>query len=75
MIRPRSEAPIFSWSERYLVELRIVRCSERARRLGNSRQRMRSERRPEVFMPDYPVAIDRRTDLYGDEIDTRFFKT
>jgi hypothetical protein len=26
-------------------------------------------------MPDYPVAIDGRTDLYGDEIDTRFFKT
>lgn len=27
------------------------------------------------YMPDYPVAIDGRTDLYGDEIDTRFFKT
>jgi hypothetical protein len=26
-------------------------------------------------MPDYPVAIDGRTDLYGDEIDTQFFKT
>jgi hypothetical protein len=27
------------------------------------------------YMPDHPVAIDGRTDLYGDEIDTRFFKT
>ena len=27
------------------------------------------------YMPDQPVAIDGRTDLYGDEIDTRFFKT
>ena len=27
------------------------------------------------YMPDFPVAIDGRTDLYGDEIDTRFFKT
>jgi hypothetical protein len=27
------------------------------------------------YMPDYPVAIDGRTDLYGDEIDTRFFRT
>jgi hypothetical protein len=27
------------------------------------------------YMPDYPVAIDGRTDLYGDEIDTRFFQT
>ncbi|MGO9577388.1 MAG: hypothetical protein ACLPTQ_24005 [Terriglobales bacterium] len=25
------------------------------------------------YMPDYPVAIDGRTDLYGDEIDTRFY--
>jgi hypothetical protein len=27
------------------------------------------------YMPDQPVAIDGRTDLYGDEMDTRFFKT
>jgi hypothetical protein len=27
------------------------------------------------YMPDYPVAIDGRTDLYGDEVDTRFFMT
>jgi len=27
------------------------------------------------YMPQYPVAIDGRTDLYGDEIDTRFFAT
>jgi len=27
------------------------------------------------YMPDYPVAIDGRTDLYGDEIDTRFYLT
>ena len=27
------------------------------------------------YMPDYPVAIDGRTDLYGDELDTQFFKT
>ncbi|MGA9389707.1 MAG: hypothetical protein WBV69_04595 [Candidatus Sulfotelmatobacter sp.] len=27
------------------------------------------------YMPDYPVAIDGRTDLYGDEIDMRFYKT
>lgn len=27
------------------------------------------------YMPDYPVAIDGRTDLYGDELDTLFFKT
>jgi len=27
------------------------------------------------YMPDSPVAIDGRTDLYGDEVDTRFFKT
>jgi hypothetical protein len=27
------------------------------------------------YMPDYPVAIDGRTDLYGDEIDIRFFRT
>ncbi|MGA8489013.1 MAG: hypothetical protein WB711_01240 [Terriglobales bacterium] len=27
------------------------------------------------YMPDSPVAIDGRTDLYGDELDTRFFKT
>ena len=26
-------------------------------------------------MPDYPVAIDGRTDLYGDEIDERFTLT
>ncbi len=25
------------------------------------------------YMPDYPVAIDGRTDLYGDELDFRFF--
>ena len=25
------------------------------------------------YMPDYPVAIDGRTDLYGDELDTLFF--
>jgi hypothetical protein len=27
------------------------------------------------YMPEYPVAIDGRTDLYGDEIDNRFFLT
>ena len=27
------------------------------------------------YMPNYPVAIDGRTDLYGDELDTQFFKT
>ena len=27
------------------------------------------------YMPDYPVAIDGRTDLYGDEIDMRFFRS
>ena len=27
------------------------------------------------YMPDYPVAIDGRTDLYGDEMDIRFFQT
>ncbi len=27
------------------------------------------------YMPDYPVAIDGRTDLYGDELDFRFFNT
>jgi len=27
------------------------------------------------YMPDYPVAIDGRTDLYGDELDMRFFDT
>ena len=27
------------------------------------------------YMPDYPVAIDGRTDLYGDELDSQFFKT
>jgi len=27
------------------------------------------------YMPDHPVAIDGRTDLYGDELDTQFFKT
>jgi hypothetical protein len=27
------------------------------------------------YMPNYPVAIDGRNDLYGDEIDLRFFKT
>ena len=27
------------------------------------------------YLPDYPVAIDGRTDLYGDEIDMRFYKT
>ena len=27
------------------------------------------------YMPQYPVAIDGRTDLYGDEIDTRFYAT
>jgi hypothetical protein len=27
------------------------------------------------YMPEFPVAIDGRTDLYGDEIDTRFFLT
>lgn len=26
-------------------------------------------------MPEYPVAIDGRTDLYGDEIDNRFIMT
>ena len=25
------------------------------------------------YMPDYPVAIDGRTDLYGDELDKLFF--
>ena len=25
------------------------------------------------YMPDYPVAIDGRTDLYGDEMDKLFF--
>jgi hypothetical protein len=27
------------------------------------------------YMPDYPVAIDGRTDLYGDELDEQFFDT
>ena len=27
------------------------------------------------YMPNYPVAIDGRTDLYGDELDERFFST
>jgi len=27
------------------------------------------------YMPDYPVAIDGRTDLYGDELDELFFST
>jgi hypothetical protein len=27
------------------------------------------------YMPEYPVAIDGRTDLYGDELDTRSFMT
>jgi hypothetical protein len=27
------------------------------------------------YMPDYPVAVDGRTDLYGDELEDRFFKT
>jgi hypothetical protein len=27
------------------------------------------------YMPDYPVSIDGRTDLYGDELDTRSFMT
>ena len=27
------------------------------------------------YMPEYPVAIDGRTDLYGDEIDMRFYRT
>ncbi len=27
------------------------------------------------YMPDHPVAIDGRTDLYGDEIDMRFFRS
>jgi hypothetical protein len=27
------------------------------------------------YMPDHPVAIDGRTDLYGDELDTQFFRT
>jgi hypothetical protein len=27
------------------------------------------------YMPEYPVAIDGRTDLYGDDIDTRFYLT
>jgi len=27
------------------------------------------------YMPEYPVAIDGRTDLYGDEIDYRFYQT
>jgi hypothetical protein len=27
------------------------------------------------YMPDYPVAIDGRTDLYGDELDFEFFNT
>jgi hypothetical protein len=27
------------------------------------------------YMPDYPVAIDGRTDLYGDEMDLQFFRS
>jgi hypothetical protein len=27
------------------------------------------------YMPDHPVAIDGRTDLYGDDIDMRFFRS
>jgi hypothetical protein len=27
------------------------------------------------YMPQYPVAIDGRTDLYGDQLDTRFYMT
>ena len=27
------------------------------------------------YMPDHPVAIDGRTDLYGDEMDLLFFRT
>lgn len=27
------------------------------------------------YMPQYPVAIDGRTDLYGDELDEQFFRT
>ncbi len=27
------------------------------------------------YMPNYPVAIDGRTDLYGDALNERFFKT
>ncbi len=27
------------------------------------------------YMPQYPVAIDGRNDLYGDELDSRFYKT
>jgi hypothetical protein len=27
------------------------------------------------YLPNYPVAIDGRTDLYGDELDERFFST
>jgi hypothetical protein len=27
------------------------------------------------YMPDYPVAIDGRTDLYGDDLDLQFFRT
>ena len=27
------------------------------------------------YMPNYPVAIDGRTDLYGDELEQRFFET
>ena len=27
------------------------------------------------YLPEYPVSIDGRTDLYGDEIDTRFYAT
>jgi hypothetical protein len=27
------------------------------------------------YMPDYPVAIDGRTDLYGDELDFLFFNS
>jgi hypothetical protein len=27
------------------------------------------------YLPDYPVAIDGRTDLYGDAIDMRFYKS
>ncbi len=27
------------------------------------------------YMPDYPVAIDGRTDLYGDQMDMRFFES
>ena len=27
------------------------------------------------YMPDYPVSIDGRNDLYGDDIDEQFFRT